>query len=84
MGIVENPGPGSYTTLQPNNFKELSAAQLRKQQMTSNFKSEQVQRKEWFSSDPSYPSPMEYNTSEWKTFGSQQLQGGSPNNVLTL
>ena len=36
------------------------------------------------STDPSFPSPTAYNSADYRSIGKQNLQGGSPNNVLVL
>jgi len=35
-------------------------------------------------SDPSFPSPGAYNSADYSSMSKQNLQGGSPNNIMVL
>lgn len=72
-GIVANPGPSDYqrefTTKGNDKNSSVFLAQGKKPIL---------------SSDPSFPGPTSYGGSQYTSFGQIPLQGGSPNNVLTL
>ena len=76
--IVANPGPGTYQT--SNNSP--STASIEKIQ-TAVFKSASV-RKENLAGDPTVPGPDSYNLADHKSISRKPLQGGAPNNVLSL
>lgn len=73
--VVKNPGPGAYTT------KERSPESQRSPQAV--FKSSVV-RKENMAGNPAAPSPTAYNLADYNSVSRKPLQGGAPNNILSL
>ena len=76
-GILSNPGPGSYLTSTRVSNSPLGATE------SSVFKSSKP-RQENLSGNPFSPGPNKYNLADYNSIGKKPLQGGAPNNVLSL
>ena len=74
-GIVRNPGPGAYRDSSPDTNLEKMAHSV--------FKSSSI-RKENLSGDANAPGPDKYNLADYNTIAHKPLQGGAPNNILSL
>ena len=74
---VKNPGPGQYSLTE--NSRDVSL----EKGPTSVFKSLN-QRKENLSGDPTVPAPTAYDLQAFNSISKKPLQGGAPNNVLSL
>ena len=74
-GIIKNPGPNAYNSngsLLPkdaNKQSHIFQAQGKPAMLTG---------------DTSFPGPTSYNGSKYLSIGNNPIQGGSPNNILTL
>ena len=74
-GVIKNPGPGSYVTIPES--KRIDNAEM------SVFKSGMA-RKSAITVDPCVPPPTKYNLQDYNSIARKPLQGGAPNNVLSL
>ena len=74
--VVKNPGPGAYS-----DKKRATESSQRSPQAV--FKSSVV-RKENMAGNPTSPSPTAYNLADYNSVSRKPLQGGAPNNILSL
>jgi len=74
--ILQNPGPGTY-------LRDKSQDASLEKVAHAVFKSGSV-RKDNLAGNPSAPSPTAYNLADFNSVAKKPLQGGAPNNVLSL
>lgn len=75
MGVQENPAPNHYSQpdlVEVRNPENRSAAFLNKARLPN------------LTPSVGNPSPTTYDSNSYSTIGYQSLQGGAPNNILTL
>ena len=78
QSIVRNPGPGAYqASLRGSPINSIDKSEH------SVFKSASM-RKENLAADPRNPGPDQFNLAEFNSISKKPLQGGAPNNVLSL
>lgn len=74
-GVVLNPGPGAY--------KEMKEFTSNEKMQTAVFRSENERRPN-LAGDVNVPPPTKYNLADYNSIAKKPLQGGAPNNVLSL
>lgn len=76
--MIANPGPGTYTI--PEVVEKEGSGEKKPHAVFASLN----KRKANLSSDPALPCPTSYNLADHKSINKKPLQGGAPNNILSL